>query len=76
MTKYSAVVKERETGKIVLLENYEYETKKSFIEDIRGNGYTVNPNKVKISEVFDYIMNNTNCEPCIWKKVNKIVDCK
>lgn len=42
MKKYSAVVKERETGKIVLLENYEYSSKKSFIEDIRGKHYEKN----------------------------------
>lgn len=69
MKKYSAVVKDG--NRIVLIRDQEYPTKADFIRDLRGNGYRVNPKKVKPSDVFDYIMDHTNCNPWDWdlKKV-------
>ena len=64
MKKYSALVKDGD--RIVFIENQEYHTKADFIKDLRCNGYQVNPRKVKPSDVFDYIMNHTNCNPWDW----------
>ena len=73
MTKlFSAVVKDKQTKETILITNKEYETKSQFIKDLKNNGYAVNPYKVKESEVFDYIINYTNCELVEWKYINKV----
>ena len=64
MKKYSAIVKDG--NRAVLIKNQEYPKKADFIHDLRCNGYKVNPKKVKPSDVFDYIMNHTNCNPWDW----------
>ena len=69
---YSAIVKDKETKKKVFIENKEYSRKQDFIKDLKNNGYAVNPLKVKESEVFSYILNNTNCDNIDWKYINKV----
>lgn len=64
MKKYSAIVKDE--GRTVFIKNQEYENKAAFIYDLRKNGYKVNPRKVKPSDVFEYILNHTNCAPWDW----------
>ena len=64
MKKYSAMV--RDNGRVVFIENQEYNTKADFIHDLRRNGYSVNPKKVKESTIFDYIVNSTNMNPWDW----------
>lgn len=64
MKLYSAVVKDGD--RIVFIKNQEYNTKAEFINDLRHNGYKVNPKKVKTSEVFEYIVNCTNMYPWDW----------
>lgn len=64
MKKYSAAV--RDGDRVVFIENQEYPTKADFINDLRHNGYQVNPRKVKPSDLFDYIINHTNCNPWDW----------
>lgn len=64
MKKYSAMVKDG--NRIVIIKNQEYPTKADFVHDLRCNGYQVNPRKVKPSDVFDYIMDHTNCNPWDW----------
>ena len=64
MTMYSAVVKDGK--RVVFIRNQEYRTKSDFIHDLRYNGYKVNVRKVKQSDVFDYIINHTNCAPWDW----------
>ena len=71
MTMFSALVKDKETKQITRIDS-EYPTKAKFIYDLKANGYAVNPNKVKILEIFDYILENTNCTPEEWKYINKI----
>lgn len=61
---YSAIVKGG--SRIVLIKNQEYNCKSAFINDLRHNGYKVNPKKVKRSDVFDYILNHTDCNPWDW----------
>lgn len=65
MKVYSAIVKDN--GKTVYIENQEYQTKADFVYDLRRNGYSVNPRMVKPSNVFDYIINRTNCDPWDWE---------
>lgn len=64
MKKYSAVVKDG--NRTVFIKDQEYNTKAEFISDLRHNGYRVNPRKVKSADVFDYIVNHTNCNPWDW----------
>jgi len=66
MKTYSALVKSSYGNGISFIENKEYETKARFIKDLRGNGYKVNPAKVKESNVFDYICKYTNMAPWDW----------
>lgn len=66
MTTYKAFVKDKTTGRYTTIES-EYETKSDFIKDLRGNGYAVNPLKVKTVEIFDYIVNRTDMNPWDWK---------
>lgn len=70
MKTFSAVVKDG--NHTVFIEDQEYKTKADFIHDLRRNGYKVNPDKVKTSDVFDYIMKHTNCNPWDWKRINKV----
>lgn len=66
---YSAIVKDG--NDTLFIQRQEYENKAAFIHDLRKNGYKVNHKKVKPSEVFEYIMKNTNCYPWDWD-INKI----
>lgn len=64
MKKYSAAVKDG--VRTVFIRNQEYQRKADFIHDLRANGYKVNPQKVKQADVFEYILNHTNCAPWDW----------
>ena len=66
MTKYKALVFDKESKTLLIVE-ISQTTKKKAIKDLRNNGYRVNEIKVKKEEVFDYIMNNTNCYPWDWE---------
>ena len=61
MKLYSAVVNDGIST--VFIKNQEYRTKAEFIHDLRANGYTVNPMKVKPAGVFEYIICHTDCTP-------------
>ena len=69
MKKFKAIVKDKQTKQLVIIES-EYETKTEFIQDLRSNGYMVNPYKVKLAEVFDRIMETTDCNWWDWKENN------
>lgn len=62
---FKAFVKSRQTKEYTFIES-DYPNKSTFIADLKGNGYMVNPDKVKPSIVFDYIMQNTNSEEWDW----------
>lgn len=64
---YKALVKGNEGLQII---ESDYPTKNDFIKDLRANGYKVNPIKVKKSNIFDYIMNETNGHEWDWKENN------
>lgn len=66
MKKFKAIVRDRQTKEIVIIES-EYKTKTDFVRDLRQNGFIVDPGKVKTSEIFDYIMENTNGNVWDWK---------
>lgn len=68
---YSAVVRDKyDNNKVKFIKNQEYSRKSDFIRDLRSNGYAVNPLKVKKFEVFDYIMEHTNCNLWDWQENN------
>ena len=71
MAIYKAIVTDKRT-RIKSIIECEYNTKAEFIHDLRKNGYSVNPIKAKTKEVFDYIMDNTDCNPWDWKEINAI----
>jgi len=71
MTLYSAYVKMKSDKQITRIDR-EYPNKAKFIYDLRANGYSVNPDKVKDFDVFNFILNETNCTPEDWKYINKI----
>ena len=71
---WKASVVDKQSGKRVHL-TYNYPSKKDFIHDLEGNGYTHNPIKIKPAEVFDYILDNTEAYPEDWKKYNTPKDC-
>lgn len=52
---YKAIVTDKISGRRVVIEG-EFNTKAEFINDLRKNGYAVNPIKVKTKEVFEYII--------------------
>ena len=66
MKTYKAIVTDKINKKKVIIES-EHDTKAEFIHDLRANGYAVNPIKVKKKEVFDYIMDHTDCNPWDWE---------
>ena len=63
---YKAIVVDKENGKKTVVE-CECRTKAEFIRDLRKNGYSVNPKKAKLKEIFDYIMAHTDCNPWDWE---------
>lgn len=69
---YSASVKDKQTGRIVFIRNQDYPNKTLFIQDLRANGYSVNPNKVKPADVFEYILQYTNASPHDWATINAV----
>lgn len=66
-TLYKALVKDKFTGKRKIIES-SYNNKLDFIRDLRANGYSVDPSRVKTKKEFDWIMNHTNAEDWQWKK--------
>lgn len=65
MPQYSALV--HDGKRTVYIRNQEYSSKAKFIYDLRRNGYSVNPRKVKPSDVFTYITDHTNMAPWDWE---------
>ena len=46
----------------------EYPTKKSFVHDLRANGYKVDNNKVYTKAKFDWVTKNTDGNPWDWRE--------
>ena len=63
--KYKALVTDIVTKERIILED-DCKTKKQFLEFIRSNGYSVSDLKVKKADVWDWIVNETNCYPEDW----------
>lgn len=70
--RYKTIATYKKNNARIVIEGV-YTSKAAFIKDLRGNGYSVNANKVKTKEVFDYIINHTNCSPTDWK-INRIAE--
>jgi len=65
MTIFSAWVKNRQTKEYCRI-NMECTSKSKFIQELKQNGYSVNPDKVQTKEQYDYIIQHTNCQPWDW----------
>lgn len=65
--KYKAFVTDKQTKEVKIIEG-DYRTKQEFIKSIRINGYKVNPLRVKEAKIFDWILDNTNCETWNWRE--------
>ncbi len=68
--KYKCMVKNPYNNSYSILESSKGQTKKAFIKNIRMNGLKVSNHKVKPAIVWDYIMENTNCEKWFWTCLN------
>lgn len=55
---YKAFVRDKETRRCSELV-MEYSSKKEFIEDIHGNGYTIYRNHIKEADLYDWIDDRT-----------------
>ena len=55
MAIYKAFVKEKQSKEYLFVES-DYKTKKDFIQDLKSNGYAVNPKKVMLKEKYDYLL--------------------
>lgn len=71
MALYKAFVKNKQTKEKLFIES-EYPTKTAFIKDLKSNGYSVNPIKVKEAKVYNWILENTNCTNEDLKFINRI----
>lgn len=69
MKLFKASVIDKESKETVIIAS-EYPSKSAFIRDLRSNGYSVNPSKVKLASVFDWIIDNTECNPWDWTENN------
>lgn len=71
MKAYKAIVTDKDTKKTLIVNCGEHINKADCIDNLRHNGYKVNPKKVKPADVFDYILDHTNMNPWDWdlKKV-------
>jgi hypothetical protein len=77
-----ALVRDKRTKECKFIESvYDYENDgvtcltnaiKMMRKDISGNGYSLITNHIKEKSVFDFIVNETNCEPLVWKYINKV----
>lgn len=71
MKKYSAFVQDKVTKEWIFIKNIECNSKAQFIDDLRSNGYRVNPMKVLESKYFDFVMDYTNADPWDWKNAKQ-----
>lgn len=67
MKTYKACVIDKETKKAVVIES-EQPSKANFIRNLRHNGYQVCDWRVKEASVYDYIVEQTNCQKEDWFK--------
>lgn len=58
--KFTAYVKYKPTGKLMLKSDEDYKTKSAFVNDLRRNEYIVY--RCEIGDVYDFVLSSTNCE--------------
>ena len=66
MTTYKTLATDKQTGERVTIER-EYNTKQEFIADVRRNGYKVNAKRTKETNLYNWIIENTNCNERDWE---------
>lgn len=62
MKNYIGYVKDKANGEKFFFKSRDFgcRSKKEFIDDLHSNGYAIH--RVEIEEVYDYVLENTNCE--------------
>lgn len=62
MKNYIGYVTDKFNGKKFFFKSRDFgcRSRKEFIADLHSNGYAIH--RVEIEEVFDYVLENTNCE--------------
>ncbi len=68
---FKAGVVDKDTGEFVVIES-RYASKAAFIRDLRSNGYRVTEYRVKPAEVYDWIIDHTNCNRWDWTETNEV----
>ena len=71
MKEYKAIVKDKETKEKRIV-TFEATGLQDALNTLRKNGYAVSNYKVKPADVFDYIINNTNCNEWDWKEIKYV----
>jgi hypothetical protein len=64
--KFSATVKDRQTGELIHIENKEYPNITAFRKDLARNGFSIHKNHIAESERYNFILNYTNGESWHW----------
>lgn len=64
-------VVDKATGEFVVIEG-RYASKAAFIRELRSNGYRVTEYKVKPADVYDWIVDHTNCNEWDWTETNEV----
>lgn len=75
MTTYKGLVKDKITKQYEVVTGT-YTSKKAFVEDIRRNGLSVNPSRVKTVAVYDAIIKYTDGSELAWKVCKTVEDAK
>ena len=68
---YITMAKDKKTKEKILIQS-DYPTKKNFIEDLRKNGYMINPKRVATKKGYIYIMEHTNATNEDFKKYGNL----
>lgn len=75
MAIYKGLVKDKETKQYTVVSG-EHTSKKAFIEDVRRNGLSVNPSRVKKADVYDAIVKYTDSSELAWRLCKTVEEAK
>lgn len=70
MTMYKAFITDKKTGEKRFMDSDSFDSIKEFKRALRENGYSVS--KIAETELYDFILNHTNCEKRDWDIVSNL----
>lgn len=68
---YKACVKNY-SKQMIIVESFETDTLKQFKEDLKNNDMKIYRGRIKTSDVYNWISENTEADDICWKYINKI----